>query len=479
MRLKMTSVALLAAALAGCGNLFDKLTEDEVPHFKTVDGKVAIAALGSTVGEVVGELDTVLSQTGGNLSGPGTVQPPADLFEDEEQPAGAPGFRAAHHEENHLSAWKGPETGPDGVAGWYYREITDTVWDYYDSKQVVARWRYWLRFEPAHDIVALGVKTAKATHTNYGWTGEDGPWGGWRYVIRFGVTSVSTNIDGTTRPATVEGTWLWEILTSAPRYRDSRSEGQYVYTLGGADALEGHDQQDDGEEEDIYFGLANGEKRDIKLSGTGKWSYTGQHSSEDNVIVGKWYGAGSRKTTGNGVVTRTGATTLDVDINFDFETGGFWAQGEKPETIDFTTPPEFSKGVTPAGDKWGVPEWYAKYVDDSLTARDGLLYWYDSKGSFIINSAWDAEKLKAAEDKIEAAQAILDDPDATAEERQTAQTDLNAAWDESEAAYTQQDYQNRTSSHWLTWNGMEDKRDYVGCSSETLAPDCPDDEEKQ
>lgn len=476
---KLTLVGLMAASV-GCGNLFDDLAKDEVPHFKSVDGKVAIAALGSTVGAVVGELDTVLSQTGGGLSGPGTVQPPTELFADDEEPSAAPGFRPAQHEEEHLSAWMGPAAGPDGKEGWYYREITDTVWDYETSEQVVARWRYWLRFEPAYDIKTNGVKGAKSTHTNYGWTGEAGPYSGWRYVIRFGVTAVSKNIDGTARPATVEGSWLWEILSSAKKYRGSRSEGSYVYALGDEESLfGGHDQDADEEaEQDYYLGLAVGAKRDIALSGSGKWSYTGQHADEDNKIVGKWYGAGNRKTTGSGVVTRTGATTMDVDINFDYESGGFWAQGEQPATIDFTTPPEFSKGVTPAGDKWGIPQWYASYVDSKLTARDGILYWYDSDGSFIINSAWDAEKLKTADAKIDAARAVLDDSGATAEEHQAARDDLDAAYDEREAAYTQSDYQYRSQNHWLTWNGQEDKREWVGCSSPTLAADCPEEEQQ-
>lgn len=477
MYLKLALVSLFAATTAGCGNLFDELTKDEVPHFKAVDGKVAIEALGSTVGTVVGELDTVLSQTGSGLSGPGTVQPPKELFEDDAGVATAPGFGAAGHEAKHLSDWGGPEVGPDGLEGWYYREITDTVWDYAASKQVVARWRYWLRFEPAYDIKTNGVKGAKSTHTNYGWSSEAGPWSGWRYVVRFGVTALSKNIDGSVRPATVEGSWLWEILPSATRFRGSRSEGKYVYALGDGEHLFGHDRQesDDETEQDPYFGLAVGGSRDIALTGKGKWSYTGQHADEDNKLIGKWYGGGDRMTTGAGVVKRTGETTLTVDIDFKYESGGYWAQGEKAAEVDYSAPPAFAKGVTPAGETWGIPEWYG-YTGSKLTPRDGILYWYDGDGEFIINAAWDAVKVKAAQDKIDAARAILNDEDASAEEHTAAQADQNEGYEELEAAYSRRDSQFRSNNHWLTWNGQEDKRDWVSCSSPDLAPDCPDEE---
>jgi hypothetical protein len=463
-------VGSLFLSLAGCADWLDEVTPKEVPHFKAVAGKVAVEALGSTVSEVVGEIDSVLGQTGGGMSAPGSVNPPADLFKDDAKVAPAPGYRAAVAGDTNWTEWRGPEAGPDGLAGWYYREVTDTVWDYTASKQVLARWRYWLRFEPAHDIAADGVGTASATFTNYGWSSEEGPWSGWRYVVRFGVTSVSTNLDGSARPASVEGTWLWAIDATAAHYRGSKSDGKYTYVFGNAEHLFADEDRSDGEKQDPFMGLAVGESRSIDLKGTGAYSYTGQHADAGNQIVGTWYGAGKYTSTGLAKVTRTGDSTADAQIDYDYDGRGYWGQGAAPQAIDMTVSPTFAKGVTPAGEAWGVPQWRA---NAQLTPRDGLLFWHEGTGEITVATTWDVLKEQAAQTKIDAARAVLDDPNATAEQKTQANTDLSAAYDEQTAAYTKRDAQFRSRSKYLTWDGQEKTGQSVSCSAPTLAPDCP------
>jgi hypothetical protein len=461
-------LALLFPLMAGCA---DEI-KDEIPYFKAVSGEAAVEALGSTVAEVIGELGNILGQTGSGINTPSQVTPPDELFEDEEAASAAPGFRPALHEENHLSEWRGPEVGPDGVAGWYYREATDTVWDYFDQKQVVAKWRYWLRFEPAYDVTQ-GIKGAKPTHTNYAWTSEGGPWLDWKYVIRFGVTKTDVNIDGSVRPKEVEGTWLWEIDNNAKHYRGSRSEGEYAYVLGSPEHMFGDDEDEEEDPNyDPYFGIAVGGSRRVNFAGSGHWEYTGTHADADNKIMGTWYGAGQREVSGDATVTRPSQTTLDAAVTMQYETTGYWGQGQKPANFDGTTPPAFAKAVTPAGTDWGVPKWAAIY-NSKLTERDGLLGWWEYKGEINMNQTWDADKVELARDKVKAADEIINDPDADQTARNKAYQDRADAWDEMEDAYSKRDYINRFENKSLTWNGQEDTRKHVSCSDEKLAADCP------
>ncbi len=466
---RWSAVALVVAvATQGCG--LDDLNFE--PHFKKVDGKTITQALGSTVSEVIDSLDSVITQ-GPNIDMPDNVRPPADLFEDGVDVAAAPGLRPMYYE-NSLSAWQGPEAGPDGKAGWYFREASATTWNYDTSEEVVWKWRYWLRFEPAADVTK-GLADISADRTHYGYTSENGTWHDWKYVVSFGVTRMTTDGAGKQVPAEVEGSWVWEVGPNAEWYRGSRSEGTYVYSILNPEHLfMGHEQEgyDDEEDEvvDPYGGMKVGESRSINLGSKGKSDYTGVFYDRDNELESKWYGGSTNTSSGTARVTRKDQDNLSAVMEWAYGSLSYWGQGERPAGVDFTKAPAFVSDSVPAGDAWGIPVWSH---NQELEARDGLLYWSRGEGAQDMTMEWNATLIAELEAKVEAARAVMDDPESTQEERTKATEDMQEAYNAMDDAFGASEYVSRSKGSYMQWNGMQNDYDYVYCSEPSLDDECP------
>ncbi|RMF14715.1 MAG: hypothetical protein D6761_08995 [Candidatus Dadabacteria bacterium] len=365
--MRNTICVLLMGALAGCGSSGGLGATGNPDATVRVEGEAARDTAQSGVATVIGAAISPQGASGFSSGTPSSVQPPADFFAD--APAAKNGLATAQQPTSQLSAWQGPESGPDGKDGWYRRILT---WSYPDTTgtDVTQVSSLWARAEPAHDFKANGFANLSMETLHYAWTADEGFWKGATWLMSFTFKGAVKLPGGDIVPGGYAGQWSWDVPDDAQRYAGSHAEGSYRLT----NALH-----------EIFFHPSDAVRDELVNAGTGKtwdlaadgiWemSYSGEYFDLNNDPAGTWFGGGQGTNMFAATITKTGADTLSVFMDLQGDSVYYWASGTPQSGTDYFAEPDYSATVTPPGAIWG------EFSNDNQggNGKDGLLFWTES-----------------------------------------------------------------------------------------------------